>query len=402
MEVKRKWLAVRVNKINGLNLFQVNFFEDQLFLTAATCNNGVTTYFYLFQDQEKDLKPIKGLIFKVIEDIKDIPTKGNNNLKPMLLPAFLLKKHNPIEEYIKAGFYCLPIVKNEKFPANYGEFKHGLHSATNDPIKIISFKQIAIAPEKSGVVVIDFDFSKMGKKEKCKAMNLFDILPTTYTATSRSGGIHLFYKVTDNEKYKAVKLKGFDNIDICHNRPLVIEPSTISEKGNYGMKTGGYFMHGTPEDLQPLPPFLKSLIPKRGESTKKKPVFIENKNIRNFKKDMKIEFIITGWKKNYLERVLNDELNKLRTATPQNKNNTLNEVTLRLFSYAYGGEFDPVLLEQEILMIAEEIGQTEKEAIKTVESAKSKAITQPTTVSQGDEKGCKMLDNWLLMAKKKN
>jgi hypothetical protein len=79
----------------------------------------------------------------------------------------------------------------------------------------------------------------------------------------------------------------------------------------------------------------------------------------------------------YLEKVLTDELEKLRSATQGHRNDTLNEVAFNLGQFVGGGEFAQGDIEQALRQIARDIGLDDAEISKTLRSGLESGIRNP-------------------------
>ena len=156
-------------------------------------------------------------------------------------------------KYIEKGFYVLPIVPKGKRPI----LTEWQNNCSLDKDKVTSWfdnndNNIGIVTgKKSGILVIDID-----KKESADGLKsiaemesvLVSYLPSTVTARTQSGGIHLFYKYPSGIQHIAGKIGILPSVDTrADGNQCVVYPS-VGEKGDYTWIHAPWDM-----ELQPLP-----------------------------------------------------------------------------------------------------------------------------------------------------
>lgn len=150
--------------------------------------------------------------------------------------------------YARLGWHVLPLQPGAKVPVAGQGLKH----ATRDERVIETwFKRhpdagvgIALAP--SGLAAVDVDPRNGGD------VGLRDQLPTTLTAATGGGGLHLLYRVPEGISVRSTLGPG---VDVKHNGYIVAEPSIHPSGKSYGW-LDFEVLEGEVPDIAEAPPEL--------------------------------------------------------------------------------------------------------------------------------------------------
>lgn len=150
--------------------------------------------------------------------------------------------------YVSLGWKVFPLIPGTRIPF---EKSHGVHDATDDAVKIDEWDKrspqsnISVHTGRSGLVVIDIDNKPLpGRPNGFVTIEEHRrhgrIFPATAYVKTRSGGLHLYYRITkpfpDGHKKKLGP-----GIDIlAGNFGAILPPSTIDATRD-GDKIGGKY-----------------------------------------------------------------------------------------------------------------------------------------------------------------
>lgn len=144
--------------------------------------------------------------------------------------------------YADLGWYVLPVRRDKKPVDGYG-----LNSATNDPAVIRKIwgaypqSGIAVACEKSGLVVLDIDPRNGGNSTLAQLEAQQGELYSSVVARTQSGGEHRFFRAEPDHEYPGTLGPG---LDVKHKGYVVVEPSAGLE-GVYRWMDGRDPTHGS-------------------------------------------------------------------------------------------------------------------------------------------------------------
>lgn len=144
--------------------------------------------------------------------------------------------------YVDLGWYVLPVRRDKKPVDGYG-----LNSATNDPAVACKIwtahpqAGIAVACEKSGLVVLDIDPRNGGNASLAQLEAQQGELYASVVARTQSGGEHRFFRSEPDAEYPGTLGPG---LDIKHRGYVVVEPSAGLE-GVYRWLDGRDPTHGS-------------------------------------------------------------------------------------------------------------------------------------------------------------
>jgi len=137
--------------------------------------------------------------------------------------------------YADLGWYVVPVRKDKKPLDGYG-----LNSATKDPSIIRNIwtrhpgANIAIACEKSGLVVLDIDPRNGGNETLARLEAEHGLIYSTIASVTQSGGEHRVFKAEPGVSYPGTMGAG---LDLKHNGYILVEPS-VGESGVYKWQEG--------------------------------------------------------------------------------------------------------------------------------------------------------------------
>lgn len=151
-------------------------------------------------------------------------------------------------EYAKEGFAVFPLKRNRKTPVEDGGFKK---ATTNTEVVRKFWSQhpfsnigIACGQQSGGLLVIDLDIKKDegidGRESLLEWEAEHGKFPETATATTGSGGQHLYYRVHKEIRPKVNILPG---VDIRCDGSYVVAPGSMHESGRE------YFWDLDPRDV---------------------------------------------------------------------------------------------------------------------------------------------------------
>jgi hypothetical protein len=250
-------------------------------------------------------------------------------------------------------------------PAKHPVTRHGLLEATSDPGRIRSWwgrwpwANIAVATgARSGVVVIDVDPRSGGTISLARLEALMGSLPPTLAAATGGGGRHLFFAHPGVEvRNTAGRLPGvaepLPGLDLRGDGGYVVAaPSRHASGGTYRWNDLAVPLAAPPEWLRPLP---RKVFPTGGPARPAP----ERGGSR------------------YGLAALRAELADVRAAPVGDRNNRLNRAAFSLGMLAAGGELDRVLVEEELLAAAADVGLGETEAAASVRSGLNAGAREP-------------------------
>lgn len=151
--------------------------------------------------------------------------------------------------YAKLDWYVIP-VKSDKTPIQ----GYGLNSATKDPALINKIwtehpsANIAIACERSGLVVLDIDPRNGGNESLVKLEAEYGAFESVVVAGTQSGGEHRVFKAEPGITYPGTLGAG---LDVKHRGYILVEPS-LGESGVYGWHEGKDPLNGALPSDAPL------------------------------------------------------------------------------------------------------------------------------------------------------
>lgn len=232
--------------------------------------------------------------------------------------------------------------------------RRGLYEATTDPTQIQSWwrrwrsANVGIATgAESGIVVIDVDLP--GAVESVERLMEVD-LPTTLTALTGGGGVHLIYSTSDETLgNSAGRLPGIEEelvgIDLRGNGGYIVAPPSLHRSG------GSYEWLDPDRSVAAAPAWLKQ--PARN--------YVEMRDVAA------AEFEGDGTA--YGLAVLRDELERLRAAQVGTRNHALNRCVFVLAQLVGGSELLESAARSSPLSVALSIGLDEAESRQTIDSA---------------------------------
>lgn len=132
--------------------------------------------------------------------------------------------------YADLGWYVIPVRRDKKPVDGYG-----LNSATKDPAVIRNIWSqhpnagIAVACEKSGLVVLDIDPRNGGRETLARLEAEHGVIYSAIASVTQSGGEHRVFKAEPGVSYPGTLGAG---LDVKHRGYILVEPSQ-GESGNY-------------------------------------------------------------------------------------------------------------------------------------------------------------------------
>lgn len=137
--------------------------------------------------------------------------------------------------YADLGWYVIPVRQDKKPVDGYG-----LNSATKDPAVIRNIwtqhpsAGIAIACDKSGLVVLDIDPRNGGRETLARLEAEHGVIYSAIASVTQSGGEHRVFKAESGVSYPGTLGAG---LDVKHRGYILVEPSQ-GESGNYRWQGG--------------------------------------------------------------------------------------------------------------------------------------------------------------------
>jgi len=137
--------------------------------------------------------------------------------------------------YADLGWYVIPVRRDKKPVDGYG-----LNSATKDPAVIRNIwaqhpnAGIAIACEKSGLVVLDIDPRNGGRESLAQLEAEYGVIYSAIASVTQSGGEHRVFKAEPGATYPGTLGAG---LDVKHRGYILVEPSQ-GESGLYKWQGG--------------------------------------------------------------------------------------------------------------------------------------------------------------------
>lgn len=242
-------------------------------------------------------------------------------------------------QYAASGWAVFPVVARGKIPATEDGFK----SATTDLERIRRYwsespkANIGIATgEASGIVVIDVD-DEAGLSE-------LGHLPPTMEARTGSGGRHLVFAHPGRPIRNRARV--VPGIDVRGDGGYIVVPPSVHPNGNL-------YAWMDERNPAPLPEHLLERIVKKPPQPPSAPG----------------QYLGDGMGTAWGQKVMDEELPRLMSAAPGERNDTLNEIAFRLFSIVKGGQLAEASTREAIVNAALAIGLEPAEVEKTVGSA---------------------------------
>ncbi|MCR5219622.1 MAG: DUF3987 domain-containing protein [bacterium] len=176
--------------------------------------------------------------------------------------------------------------------------------------------------------------------------------PQTLSATTAGGGMHLYFKMpVDGTDIRNSAGKILPGVDVRGSGGYVIVPPSMNQD------TGKAYIWDDPsQTMAEAPEWLLELVTK-----KEKPASSANV--------AQVAGPVDGVGTTYGRAALESELTKLRNTSEGSRNDTLNEVTIKLAGLAKGGELDGNEVYAAIEEAARETGLSDSEVHKTMASA---------------------------------
>lgn len=249
-------------------------------------------------------------------------------------------------------------------PGKHPRVRRGLYEGTTKADQIESWWRrwphanvgIATGPD-SGLVVIDVD-PPQGERSLERLTRLDRELPSTLTARTGSGGLHLYFRHPDRALPNTTgRLPGLDEplpgIDVRAEGGYVVAPPSLH------ISSGKYVWKHPNAEIADLPEWI--VEPKRA------PLSLRATGPANYE----------GSGSPYGLAVLAGELDQLRTAARGTRNHALNRSAFAAGQVVAGGELEEHHARQELLSVAISIGLPEPEARQTLESGFTAGAREP-------------------------
>lgn len=250
-------------------------------------------------------------------------------------------------------------------PAKHPLTRHGFHDATTDEPIIRSWwgrwpwANVGVATgARSGLVVVDVDPRSGGTESLDRLQSLMGSLPATLSATTGSGGTHLYYRHPGGEvRNTAGRLPGITEalpgLDLRGDGGYVVAPPSGHASG------AAYTWADEAEAVAHAPGWLRP--PARA-------TFPTGTTPRPVPRRGGSRYGLTA---------LHQETGDLRRAQPGSRNNRLNRAAFCLGMLVAGGELDAALVEDELLAAALAVGLTEGEATASIHSGLRAGAAEP-------------------------
>lgn len=248
--------------------------------------------------------------------------------------------------YAVAGLAVFPIVAGTKRPATQRGWKDASCLVTDIFAWWEEHPDYGIGlPVPPGMVVIDPDKQHGGDIAFRKLVDQHGPLPETWCAQTGNGGWHLWF-ATDCTRFPDKLCEGVDFRS--GGKHYVVAPPTIHPNGRR-------YQWIRPPSARParLPAWVTDIAHKpdfRPYGPPRPPA-------------------AGGHNPTYVNAIVERELAKLAAATSGHRNNTLSDVSHRLFELAKGGHVDPAAAKNEMERIASAIGLQHSEIHCTLRSA---------------------------------
>ena len=138
-----------------------------------------------------------------------------------------------------------------RYPANVRKIGHLVAARVADNFGILT-------GEASGVVVLDIDVTNDGLAKWNEMVRLNGKIPTTFTVRTGTGGLHLYFKYTDDLKNlgNITKIIGLP-FDYRTNGGVAVFPGSISKGKEYAVESG--YIGGKPI-IAEMPIWIKTLL----------------------------------------------------------------------------------------------------------------------------------------------
>lgn len=260
--------------------------------------------------------------------------------------------------YAERGFDVFPLTPGSKKPL---AGSNGLTDATQDPDQLWAWwgsnpeRGLGIATgQRSGVVVVDVDdLEQMGELKRRGP------LPSTLTARTPKGGLHLYYAAPSVPIRNSVRERGWlkqPGIDVRGDGGYVVGPPTETHADGQGTASGRYSWVSL-ADVAPFPEWLAAL---HGQQTTPAAAdVVQPGPLPSAGHDS------DRWGATCLEQ----ELAKLMAAAPGERNDTLYHAALKVGGAVKGGHLDDTRARKALAQVAERIGLAVGETHATIESA---------------------------------
>jgi hypothetical protein len=242
-----------------------------------------------------------------------------------------------VEQYAMRGWSVFPCKVGEKQPAT----RSGLYAGTDDLVKLRFWwgkhdYNIGINCGVSGVVVVDLDVDKKHEDDLSAGINWWitvcDRLGeepfTTYSVITPSGGLHLYFELPEGVTVPSKNGVLATHVDIKSNGGYVLAAGSIIE-------TGDYEWIEPINEVMPAPDWLLAMVVER------EPTQEEREERLRHRVQLTSNIVDDPMKaiRRRTERVL--------TAAPGQRNETLNAVAFSLFEAAPAHLLDMIWTELE-------------------------------------------------------
>lgn len=247
------------------------------------------------------------------------------------------------------------------FPCNIDKkpmTKNGFYDATTDQAAIESwwrenpFASIGV-PTGQDFFVLDVDLPKGPETLKLLEKH-HGSLPTTKKQRTGSGGLHYFFRIPEGVEIRNSAGKIGPGLDVRGSGGYVIIPPS-------GRPSGGKYKFVNKFSIAEPPAWLVSLI---NDSESKSCQVAEIPNYGGSR---------------YGKAALEDELTILANTGVGNRNHALNRAAFALGQLVAGGELDQGEVDSSLINVACQIGLTEREARRTIESGIASGSKEPRT-----------------------
>jgi len=281
----------------------------------------------------------------------------------------------------KGGFDVFPCIPDTKAPYIKGGFK----SATTDIGQIMQWwnqwpnAMIGLTTGKpNGIWALDVDMKKgaNGYESLEQLQRQYGPLPLTWTQRTPSGGCHAIFIYPDNLKpgTKIISNAGVvgPGLDVRGDGGyIIVTPSTRPDGMSYQTIYG-------PEYLTYAPDWLLDLA--------SKPAAVKNEAPQSTTNGGLPAKSINASEKRYIEKILHDELEKVKFSVEGQRNNTLYRSALTLYQLVADGYLDDVVIREVLSKTAveREGGLPFDEVERTITSARQAGLANPRKLSLPD------------------
>lgn len=289
-----------------------------------------------------------------------------------------LALHNAAQDAAARGWHVFPLIPGDKRPAicNWEE------RATTDRARIARCWQagaynIGIATGPSRLVVVDLDMPKSPEDTPpaewaaagvADGADVFAVLcerygqpypVDTHTVRTWSGGTHLYCAAPDGTELRNTAGKLGWKVDTrAHGGYVVAAGSALT-----GQPTPYTAVHEAP--VEPLPGWLLELL-RPAPLPPQKPITVALASDRRGK---------------WLHSAVNGELKRVTSSGEHQHNTALYLASVALGQLVAGGELGEAEVTEWLIAAALQVGQSDREARRTVESGLSAGAKRPRTVA---------------------